>query len=174
MRVTYGREMRVKQYLDEIGVECFLPMRYEVIEKPGDRHRILVPAVHNLIFIHATKRRIYSLKQFGYAAEMLRYMVSRPLPQSGGKSRIMTVPDAQMENFIRVTSVEDGDVIYLSPEDNTGAPGARVKVIDGVFAGVEGVIKRVQKNKRVVVELKGITSVAIAFVPGKYLQVLEG
>lgn len=39
--------------------------------------------------------------------------------------------------------------------------------------GVEGVIRRVKRCKRVVVELEGIASVAIAYVPAALLKEIE-
>ena len=50
--------------------------------------------------------------------------------------------------------------------------GQRVKVNDGFFAGVEGVIKRINKNKRVVVQLEGLAAVAIAFVPSNQIEII--
>ena len=35
MRVTYNRELKVKAALDQLGIENFLPMRYELVEGPG-------------------------------------------------------------------------------------------------------------------------------------------
>ena len=32
MRITYHREMRIKALLDEMGVENFLPMQWEMVE----------------------------------------------------------------------------------------------------------------------------------------------
>ena len=32
MRVTYGREMKVKAELDRLGIENFVPMRYRIVE----------------------------------------------------------------------------------------------------------------------------------------------
>ena len=40
-----------------------------------------------------------------------------------------------------------------------------MRIMGGAFEGVEGVIRRVKRCKRVVVELEGVASVAIAFVP---------
>ena len=51
--------------------------------------------------------------------------------------------------------------------------GQRVKVIDGFFSGVEGVVKRINKNKRVVVQLEGLAAVAIAFVPASQLSLIK-
>ena len=43
----------------------------------------------------------------------------------------------------------------------------------GAFEGVEGVIRRVKRCKRVVVEFEGIASVAIAHVPVGWLKEME-
>ena len=56
MRVTYGREVKVKQALDDLGIENFLPMHYELVDLgDGNKKRMLVPAIHNLIFIYDSR-----------------------------------------------------------------------------------------------------------------------
>ena len=45
-----------------------------------------------------------------------------------------------------------------------------MRIMGGVFEGVKGVIRRVKRCKRVVVELDGIASVAIAYVPAGLLK----
>jgi hypothetical protein len=42
----------------------------------------------------------------------------------------------------------------------------------GAFEGVKGVIRRVKRCKRVVVEIEGVASVAIAYVPAGVLKVI--
>ncbi len=49
----------------------------------------------------------------------------------------------------------------------------RVMVADGPFAGVEGVIMRIRRNKHVVVQLQGLAAVAITFVPPAFLKLLD-
>lgn len=49
----------------------------------------------------------------------------------------------------------------------------RVLITGGVFDGVTGVIRRVKRCKRVVVEIEGVASVAIAFVPAVLLKEIE-
>ncbi len=43
--------------------------------------------------------------------------------------------------------------------------GQRVRVTEGEFAGIEGVVKRIKNNKCVVVRLEGIATVAILRFP---------
>lgn len=174
MRVTYGREMKVKGELDRLGIENFVPMTYRVVESRNDgitdkrKHgeteqlRELVPAINNLIFVRSTQERISGLKRSNEVLEPLRYMMDHTAEEA---HVIMTVPDRQMENFMRVASRTDDSVMFLDEETVVGKEGKRVEIMGGAFEGVTGVIRRVKRCKRVVVELEGIASVAIAFVP---------
>ena len=80
------------------------------------------------------------------------------------------VVDREMENFMRVASQTDDSVMWLDDETIVGKEGKRVEIMGGAFEGVVGVIRRVKRCKRVVVELEGIASVAIAYVPAGLLK----
>lgn len=167
MRVTYSRELKVKAELDRLGIENFLPMTYRLADADTENpRRELVPAINNLIFVRSSKSRINSLKSTELL-QPLRYIMDRT---AGQGHTIMTVPDAQMENFMRVASRTDDSVLFLNDETVVGKEGKRVLITGGVFDGITGVIRRVKRCKRVVVELEGIASVAIAFVPAVLLK----
>ena len=168
MRVTYQREMKVKAELDRLGIENFVPMRYRVVDADKDNpHRELMPAISNLIFVRSTQERVSELKQSNEVLEPLRYMMDRTASR---EHAIMTVGDKEMENFMRVASRTDDSVMFLNEETVVGKEGKRVEIMGGTFKGVKGVIRRVKRCKRVVVELEGIASVAIAFVPASLLR----
>ena len=168
MRVTYSREMKVKAELDRLEIENFVPMTYKLVcSDNGKLHRELVPAINNLIFVRSTQGRISELKTTNEVLELLRYMLDHT---AGKEHEIMTVPDRQMENFMRVASMTDDSVMFLDEKTIVGKEGKRVKIMGGAFEGVEGVIRRVKRCKRVVVELDGIASVAIAYVPAGLLM----
>ena len=194
MRVTYQREMKVKAELDRLGIENFVPMRYRITElrretntnltddtnmrDKGDERtqmtrikriygttelrRELVPAISNLIFVRSTQERVSELKMSNEVLEPLRYMIDHTASR---EHAIMTVSDRDMANFMRVASVTDDSVMFLDNETVVGKEGKRVEIMGGAFEGVTGVIRRVKHCKRVVVELEGIASVAIAYVP---------
>ena len=164
MRVTYSREMKVKGELERLEIENFVPMTYRVVEKQNesDFQRELVPAISNLIFVKSTQEKITELKRTNEVLEPLRYMLDYT---NGDGPVIMTVGDREMENFMRVASKTDDSVMFLDENTIVGKEGKRVKIMGGAFEGVEGVIRRVKRCKRVVVELEGIMSVAIAHVP---------
>ena len=173
MRVTYQREMKVKAELDRLGIENFVPMRYKVVESQngGDTElqRVLVPAISNLIFVRSTQERLSELKRRNEVLEPLRYMMDYTASQ---EHAIMTVADGEMENFMRVASRTDDRVIFLDNETVVGKEGKRVEIMGGAFEGVKGVIRRVKRCKRVVVEIEGVASVAIAYVPAGVLKVI--
>ena len=92
MRVTYSREVKMKEILEERGIECFIPMRYETKVIRGKKAKILKPVIHNLLFAHATKAKIQEVKKY---YEYLQYMINR-------ERQKIIVPDSQMQTFIAV------------------------------------------------------------------------
>ena len=132
--------------------------------------RELVPAINNLIFVRSTQEQISGLKASNEVLEPLRYMMDRTASR---EHAIMTVGDREMENFMRVASRTDDSVMFLDEEAVVGKEGKRVEIMGGAFEGVTGVIRRVKRCKRVVVELEGIASVAIAFVPAGLLREIK-
>ena len=171
MRVTYQREMKVKAELDRLGIENFVPMRYKVVESQNDGdmelRRVLVPAINNLFFVRSTKERVSEPKRTNEVLEPLRYMMDRT---ASCEHTIMTVADRKMENFMRVASRTDDSVMFLDNETVLGKEGKRVEIMGGAFEGVTGVIRRVKRCKRVIVEIEGVASVAIAYVSAGMLK----
>lgn len=176
MRVVYGRDermLRLKQHLDEVGVENFLPLRhkYTKTEEWDVVKQELVPAVHGLIFVHATQERLTELKMTRREFEPMHYMTNQLMGQ--GNESILTVPIVQMQNFMRVASVQDDRYVYLDNMDFVAKPGKKVRITDGDFKGVEGVVKRIKKNKCVVVQIEGIAAIALTFVPSAWLEAID-
>ena len=162
MRVTYNRELKIKESLDKSCIDSFIPMKYEWINKK----RALVPAIHNLIFIHSTQETITELKMRKKEFEPLRYIMhSSP----DGHKHILHVPELQMNNFIKVASVQDDSVMFLDSSDYINKIGKNVKIVEGQFKDVEGVVKRIKNNKYVVVQIEGVAAVAITYVPACWI-----
>lgn len=144
-------------------------MRYEMIETTQGSKRKLVPAIHNLIFVHSSQNTITGLKMGKREFEPLRYITKKI---ENGSHEIIHVPDRQMENFIKVASTQDDSIFFLDPGDYINKIGKQVRIIAGPFKDVEGVVKRIKKNKSIVVQIEGVAAVAIAFVPANYLMLI--
>ena len=169
MNTPYRRELIAKQFLDQKGIECFVPMKESLVERRNrTKSRQMVPAIHNLIFVHTTKERIKSLKQ---GVNFLQYC-TRP---QNGKNVPIIVPDTQMRHFIAVTNAGNEKITYLRPEEVNIKKGTRVRVHGGVFDGTEGHFVKLQgkRSRRVVLLIEGITAVALTEISTDFIEVLD-
>ena len=53
MRATYRRELDAMRLLEKEKLGCFIPMQYKISVKKGKKVRVLMPVIHNLVFVHA-------------------------------------------------------------------------------------------------------------------------
>lgn len=168
MSVPYNRVLKVKGMLDEAQMECFVPMRYEVRTVRGKKVRLYVPAVSNLLFVHTTDSRLRLFKQ---TTAFLQYLVRRV----DGVSRKIIVPDAQMEQFMRVSRTDDERLTYLKPEEINLSKGTRVRILGGAFDGVEGIFVKVKgkRNRRVVVLIDYVSAIAVSEISPDLIEVLD-
>ena len=156
IRVTYNRELKVKEDLDTRGITNFVPMQYRREERNGVMVKRLVPSVHNLIFIHITPS---DMKEYKMTTDLpIRYIMNRETHKP------IIVPSHEMENFIKVAGTYNEKLIYLNPDPGDFAKGERVRIIGGAFAGAEGVFVRVKGDRRVIVNVEGLVAVATTFV----------
>lgn len=158
MRITYSRELALQAYLNEHHIENFIPMRYEYAVRNGQHIRKLVPAVHNLVFIRSTRKQIDQIKEENAVSLPLRYIMNRETRQP------IIIPENQMQHFIAVAGNYSQQVIYLPAIEHSMQKGERVRIIGGIFEGVEGVFVRVKGDRRVVVSIQGVMAVATAFI----------
>ena len=153
--------------LDQLRITSFIPMRYRKVEKDGRHRTVLVPAVSNLLFAFSTRETI----------DGLRMQLSETIPfhyiWDKATSLPIVVPDKAMEDFIRVSSAVDDDIVYMSDVSPLLRSGQKVRVKAGPFAGVEGRVVRIRKAKRVMVELPGMLAVATAYIKGEWLEGIE-
>lgn len=168
LRVTYQRELIAKEKLASIGVRSFVPtLKEKRMGRNGVYEWKEKSALHNYIFIHSSKEAIDRIKNS--SLPYLRYII---LSDSDNKRRPMIVSDKQMEDFITVTRNSNEEIIYLRPDDISLTKGDKVRITEGPFKGVEGILVKVlnKKEKRVVVKIDGVTAVATAQVPSALIE----
>lgn len=167
IRVTYSRELSLKEYLDKEHIENFIPMHYEYVVKNGHRARKLVPAIHNLVFVHATQSCIDSLKNTLGINIPIRYIMNRETHQP------VIIPDAQMRSFILVAGSYDEAIIYVEPEELKLVKGTKVRITGGIFEGAIGEFVRLRHDRRVVVNIEGVMAVATTFVHSSLIEPMD-
>ena len=167
LRVTYSRELKIKDALDKRGVSTFVPMMWKKVEKEGNTRKMLVPAVSNLCFVFWTKADIDAfISEFGDKSPVHYYW-------DRTSSRPMTVPSKAMDDFVKVASSLDEDLVYMTEISDKLREGQTVKVRSGAFAGVEGKIVRIRKSRRLMVELPGMLAVASTYINPYDVEILN-
>jgi transcription antitermination factor NusG len=171
---AHGKAAKFCDYLKAAGIEYFYPMFYQKrrIRNSDRTKRFLQPVFRNLLFVQSAKSKLDPvLKEikldFGITSDLYyRYRV-------GKERKTVSVPSAQMRNFISVVSAVEEPIIYFSNENLHLEKGTKVRIAGGVFEGIEGVFMRIKGNQRVVVSLPHLFSVATAFVPLEFIVPLE-
>lgn len=167
MSAPYHRELQAREWFAEQGVETFVPMSYEIVtRRDGSKARELVPAIHNLLFVHIAPADMRLLKP---RLPIVQYL-TRPV---GERNEPILVPESQMSQFIRVSNTYNDKLLYYRPEELNLRRGTPVRIIGGVFDGVEGTFVKVQglRNRRVIVQLPGLLAIAAEVHPD-LIQVL--
>jgi transcription antitermination factor NusG len=171
LRVSYSRELKVQDKLNELGVKTFVPMMWRRCPvKPGmttgNPSRRLVPAVGNLCFAYSTRAELEDfIRGYGETSPVHFYWdrtANKPL----------TVPEKAMNNFIAVSSTLDEDLIYITEITSKLREGQTVKVKEGPFKGIEGKVVRIRKSRRILVELPGMLAVATTYIQPEYLEII--
>lgn len=82
LQTIYNKELQVAEFLREQEIEYYIPMMYEARDLPsGECEHVLVPAIHNLLFIHREydKDWCYKLLQTSpYPLYFLKKRTRRP------------------------------------------------------------------------------------------------
>ena len=142
IRVSYSRELALKAILDAENIENFIPMRYEYIMKSGKRVRKLLPAIHNLVFVYSTRKRIDTLKDRLESSMPIRFIMNRE------HCRPVVIPESQMRSFILVAGNCDEAVLYVEPAELHLVKGQKVRITGGVFEGVIGEFRPTELSYR--------------------------
>ncbi len=152
MYVKYCKELVVQEELNAHDFRTFVPMETIHVKRGSSVHAQVRPAIHNLIFVYSFRRRISWMKMYNRVCEPLQYMSRHYLD---GHSEVITVTDKAMENIIRAASVEDpdGHRVYIHRSLSISDVDRRIKFISGAFQDVEGIIKRVDGNRAMVIPL---------------------
>ncbi len=162
LKVFYNRTTPVSERIAADGRRSYVPM-HRVERAVGGRTVYREePLVGSLMFVRAEERYVVDLER-RLTGKVMLYR------RSGGREPA-PIPDTEMEIFMLVTSIRDRG---LEPVDAFGADcrrGDRVRVTDGVFKGAEGYVRRIGRDRRLVVSIEGVVAVATSYIPTRYLR----
>lgn len=172
LRVSYGRVIKAKAFVETKGLECYVPMRYKEVKKQGKKRIITEPLLPSFLFVYAAVEQVNSLLQ----DKNIKVLENRALlsfyydhtshcENEPNKNPPLVISNAAMDNFIRLTSIKNSHIIPVTSDRIQLKLGDYVVVTEGEFKDVQGRVARIAGQQRVVVELFDGCFVATAYIP---------
>lgn len=173
LRATYGRQQKAYDAITAEGVRCYMPVRRVVKEIQGKKKKVTEPLVPNLLFAYATAEQINAFVKDSPSMQFVSFYYDHFHTNAYGKNPPLTVGDAEMHNFIRLTSIDNEHICIVPQERVHFKRGEKVRIVAGEFEGIVGKVARVAGQQRVVVELKGICFAATAYIPSAFIETYD-
>lgn len=131
-------EKRVKERLEQAGIENYLPMREVEFVRDGLVKRLEIPVITGCIFVRVSETNLPSLLSIGGVIALLKE-----------KQTPIVISDEQLDSLrILNENAESLEVV------NTGWPvGTTVRVMQGELAGVRGELIEVAGGHLVVIRI---------------------
>ena len=169
LRVSYGRAEKANELLKAKGIETHLPLHTTYKEVNGKRIKQRLPLLPNFLFAKTTLSVLEQFLKSSPDLSFITFYYDHFNKKSDGKNPPLVVPKESMDNFIKLTSIDDEHILLIDEVDGTYKQGDYVRIIDGQFKGIEGRVTKITGQKRVIVELPGLCSVATAYIPKVFL-----
>ncbi len=177
LRVSYGRIIKAKAFVETKGLECYVPLRYKEVRKQGKKRIITEPLLSSFLFVHATAEQVetllYEIKvSSDESRTLLSYYFDHTSQRQDNPDRNppLTICDEAMNNFIRLTSIKNPHIIPVTTEIIQYKLGDIVIVTEGDFKDIHGRVARIAGQQRVIVELFDGCLVATAYVPKEAMR----
>ena len=177
LRVTYGRIVKAKAFIEAKGIESYVPLHYKEIWKQGKRRIITEPLIPSFLFVHASAERVDYLLQDksnkpleNRALLSYYYDHTSHCEKSPTKNPPLVISDAAMDNFIRLTSIHNPHIIPVTSENIKYKLGDEVVITEGEFKDIHGRVARIAGQQRVLVELFDGCLVATAYIPKEAMK----
>ena len=178
LRVSYGRIIKAKAFIEAKGLEYYVPLRYKEVRKYGKKRIITEPLLSSFLFVYATAEQVDSLlqdkdiKAFENRA-LLSYYYDHTshCENAPTKNPPLIIADIAMDNFIRLTSIHNPHIIPVTSENIKYKLGDEVVITEGEFKDIRGRVTRIAGQQRVVVELFDGCLVATAYIPKEAMKI---
>ena len=171
LRVSYGRIIKAKAFIEAKGLECYVPMRYKEVRKQGKKQIITEPLLSSFLFVYATAEQVETLLHDNVVANesraLLSYYFDHTIHRQDNPdyNPPLTIREKAMNNFIKLTSIKNPHIIPVTTDIIKFKLGDEVVVTEGEFKDIHGRVARIAGQQRVVVEIFDECFVATAYIP---------
>lgn len=177
MHASFGKNLQAQEELSRFGIFSYIP--YETIRgvsSDGKTTFIRKPIFKSYLFVLSSLEKI---KLFAnnlnseYSIPYLHFVYNHADKNEYGASTRMIVPHRSMVSFIRLAEFRTSKVHSVDEKKVRFLEGDPVRIIDGVFKGIEGRVARIHNQTTVVVTLEGIISMTTAYIPKGFMEPIK-
>jgi len=194
IKVFYNKVFEMEVLLDNMDLETYIPTEKVLLK--GQEHiaarkkladisaprdsRFIVdgpkifkrkPLVTSLIFVKADEKAI---KELWDDLHWHRLQYEGFVYNKAESKEPAAIPPAQMEAFRLVVESGVSGLEFFADDDITRfRQGSKVRVKEGPLKGAEGYIKRIKKDRRLLVSIDGVIAVATSFIPPENLEIVS-
>ena len=173
LRVTYGREKKAYDYLVGKHVEAYYPTIKTVKEVDGKRKTVEESRLPNIFFARGTEEEIKSFVYDNINLPYLRFYYKHTHTGARIMKTPLIVPDNQIKSLQIICEKEGSDTLVLQEEVTKFKQGEKVKIIEGDFVGVTGIVARYHGQQRVGLVIDGLLTAVTAYIPTAFLQAID-
>ena len=170
LRAFKRKVFKIKEDFEARNWKTYIAMRSQEITVDGHLQYKDVQIVPNLLFVCCTEKDLDAYKK-DHDGDFMIYKHKVKNEKGDIEVRPAPIPEKEMKVFIFITSTGDGkDIEYYGDTMPEYAEGQRVRVIDGMYKGAEGIVKRIKRDRKLLVAVEGVAVVAISRIPMSYLE----
>lgn len=173
LRTTYGRERKAYEYIIAHGGIAFHPTVSVVREINGKRTRVSESRLPNIFFAYGTEEEIKSFVYDNVNLPFLRFYYRHFHSGSQVEKEPMIVPDRQMDNLRLICRTDAEDIVVSAGEVEKFQSGQHVRITEGKFKGITGIVARYMGQQRVGIVIDGLLTVATAYIPSAFVEKVE-
>lgn len=178
LRVSYGRIIKAKAFVEAKGFECYVPMRYKEVKKHDKKRIITEPLLPSFLFVHVTAEQVETLIHDNKVVTndsraLLSYYFDHTIHRQDNPycNPPLTIQNEAMNNFISLTSIKNPHIIPITSDNIQFKLGDNVVVTEGKFKGIHGRVARIAGQQRVIVDLFDGCLVATAYIPNGIIMI---
>ena len=172
LRTTYGREKKAYTYLTSKNVIAFYPTLKSIKIVDGKHITIEESRIPNIFFAYGTEEELKSFVYDNINLPYLRFYYRHTHVDNKIVKVPLVVPDNQMNSLKIICAADSDDIIASTEEVEKFKSGQKVRITEGKFAGVTGIVARYQSQQRVGIVIDGLLTVCTAYVPSAFLDVV--
>ena len=168
LKVFSRKVLDLKADLIRAGIEYYYP-----VQSDGK------PYVQSLIFVRCSEHQLakwHTDASVGNSFTVYKHLEKRRrLYSDETYERLVPAPidENEMAVFMLVTSASPDKYEILGPDDPKYHSGQKVRVTAGPFEGLQGRVRRIKKDRRLVITISGVVAVATVHIDPRLLEPIE-